>query len=39
MGLNANTLAECSGVETVKDDGGLTEETDKKIQEAVQNCH
>jgi hypothetical protein len=39
MGLKEDTLADCSCCEAVKNNAGLTEETDKKIQEAVQNCH
>lgn len=39
MGLNANLLAECSHFRAVKNNAGSTEETDKKIPEAVQNCH
>ena len=38
MGLR-DALAECPEFEAVRDNAGLTEETDKKIQEAVQNCH
>ena len=39
MDLISRTLAGCSHCEAVKNNAGLTEETDKKIQEVVQNCH
>jgi hypothetical protein len=40
MGLKENMLADGStSGRSVKNDAGLTEETDKKIQEALQNCH
>ena len=40
MGLEQNLLAEGSALrQSIKSEAGLTEETDKKIQEALQNCH
>jgi len=40
MGLEKTQLASCSEpIEARKYDAGMTEETDKMIREAVQNCH
>ena len=40
MGLQKILLAGCSKqIEALKHDAGLTEETDRMIREAVQNCH